>query len=888
MCARSAVEASPQDGKAPLPTSAAKSDPFADWIAELSSDQYSQRLRAARELWSAGSAAVKPLTNRLKFADRDESLRINNVLALINSKLSPDIPDEIAVVAARFSNVKYYERYELAAQLMLQGYDDLLIHLVESLPFDEQLATISDENWMGTLTEIAVQQSNWDRLDRLFSLDSVQILMPHRTVCFFLDRGLIDQKIVELQSSLAEKDASSSDRESVGRRKLILLHLLAAVGRESEIEPLLANEAEGSDVTVSYRALQRRQSTWQQLADRLRSANAAESNSLKTELGPIGEMLVYRWADQPELCHERLTTLLDDAALTKLTKTNALIASLSQPIGEPYLAELSKANTFALMCWQGRIDDAFRFIGLPAEIEQRNKWFDRQIRNMKSLYLKFERTGDDETDLHFQDQFDLLQSIATQLGSLGLTREASYWLQKIAAAFATADYRGHQSRQRIVQALVGIGCYREARELVVSSDSDDVTDLIETLYPHTENSLVAFWNEQLTAEFPDLAERIARIDDMLPFSNPSNIAQRPKFDVESLLSYAFKQPEQAGNLKRVAETCRLNDRDDLAEALLQDAIAQFDSDAIGTAAQAAFEHDDVQRAAQLYELAWKNRLDSNTAFRCFACYLKLGQTETADKYWQRAIYCGVRDVDWYDVPLELFGQFDPASTQKLTHLLQACRLDSQPPPELLKVLTHVSAVDLRDQQTRQLQDRLLSFVGEGEPSRYSLYIADSACEIDADRVVAKIESGEIPQAVEIARQIMAFSPVNTAALERILPKLRAAGATAEADALMKQFEDAIFAILRQYPDASLYLNNYGWLCALNDYHLGVAREFSQKTVDADPINPSYLDTLAEIEFRLGHVAHAVELSQKCVKIDGDNDSYRRQLDRFRQALNAAK
>ncbi|MEM7782407.1 MAG: hypothetical protein AAF623_03570, partial [Planctomycetota bacterium] len=60
------------------------------------------------------------------------------------------------------------------------------------------------------------------------------------------------------------------------------------------------------------------------------------------------------------------------------------------------------------------------------------------------------------------------------------------------------------------------------------------------------------------------------------------------------------------------------------------------------------------------------------------------------------------------------------------------------------------------------------------------------------------------------------------------------------------------------------------------------KRHAEKAVRARPNNSSYLDTLAEINFLLGDRDQAIELIQKCIRIDPSKIHYRNQLKRFSQ------
>ncbi len=76
---------------------------------------------------------------------------------------------------------------------------------------------------------------------------------------------------------------------------------------------------------------------------------------------------------------------------------------------------------------------------------------------------------------------------------------------------------------------------------------------------------------------------------------------------------------------------------------------------------------------------------------------------------------------------------------------------------------------------------------------------------------------------------------------------------------MKRFEesDSLYEeALRLDPANSLVLNNYAYSLAERNVQLERALAMSRKAVDADPANPSYLDTIGWIYYRLGNYQEA--------------------------------
>jgi predicted Zn-dependent protease len=68
-----------------------------------------------------------------------------------------------------------------------------------------------------------------------------------------------------------------------------------------------------------------------------------------------------------------------------------------------------------------------------------------------------------------------------------------------------------------------------------------------------------------------------------------------------------------------------------------------------------------------------------------------------------------------------------------------------------------------------------------------------------------------------------------------------------------------------------------------DYKLETALNWSARAVELSPTSAVYLDTLAEIQFRMGNVTQAIESMRGCIKLDPRGSHYRANLVRFRAA-----
>ncbi len=88
------------------------------------------------------------------------------------------------------------------------------------------------------------------------------------------------------------------------------------------------------------------------------------------------------------------------------------------------------------------------------------------------------------------------------------------------------------------------------------------------------------------------------------------------------------------------------------------------------------------------------------------------------------------------------------------------------------------------------------------------------------------------------------------------------------------------ALSRGERDASV-LNGLAWSCASNSIFLDEALQAAERAARAEPKNVDILDTLAEVHFRKGNAAKAIEVETRAAKIDPKSQYLKDQIARFR-------
>ncbi|MBI5475197.1 MAG: DUF1028 domain-containing protein [Ignavibacteriales bacterium] len=94
--------------------------------------------------------------------------------------------------------------------------------------------------------------------------------------------------------------------------------------------------------------------------------------------------------------------------------------------------------------------------------------------------------------------------------------------------------------------------------------------------------------------------------------------------------------------------------------------------------------------------------------------------------------------------------------------------------------------------------------------------------------------------------------------------------------------------LRNRPDDPKLLNEIAWLLATNDIDKMQALELAKRAVRLLPSDLNILETLAECHYQLQHYDEAIAIQSELVAKDPSNDSFWKQLQKFKEAKSTLK
>ena len=174
--------------------------------------------------------------------------------------------------------------------------------------------------------------------------------------------------------------------------------------------------------------------------------------------------------------------------------------------------------------------------------------------------------------------------------------------------------------------------------------------------------------------------------------------------------------------------------------------------------------------------------------------------------------------------------------------------------------------------------RSLNLFKQGENAAWSVYYQNSGT-----FALKAIADGDQESADFWIRMAFRLSPMNIDYPIDVLPFADKKFPKEIVDAWFELYLNRMLAKIAENPDDATNLNNTAWLCACCNRSLDKAKELATLAVEKDR-SPTYIDTLAEVEFRLGNMEKALELSLLGREMDPRDDQHRKQIRRFGRAI----
>jgi tetratricopeptide (TPR) repeat protein len=198
-------------------------------------------------------------------------------------------------------------------------------------------------------------------------------------------------------------------------------------------------------------------------------------------------------------------------------------------------------------------------------------------------------------------------------------------------------------------------------------------------------------------------------------------------------------------------------------------------------------------------------------------------------------------------------------------------------PQLKRDDAEIFLQKIVDDDRRHLLSRLAVFPERTFEMQFSLLAVEMLHRVSAQQAILDEDYERADLAV---RACHAANPDQIDTPIELIQSATEVFGTEKTNRWVERYAASLEDHLTRWPDDTLVGNNLAWLYANVEYRLDRALELSRHVAEILPEDSVYLDTLAEVEFRLGNVDKAIEISSKCRQLSPLEKHHRNQLHRF--------
>ncbi|MCA9175317.1 MAG: hypothetical protein KDB14_12610 [Planctomycetales bacterium] len=813
-------------------------------VTQLSSDRFLDRERAAHALWSAGQAAIEPLQLLVRRGgDREAVARAEELLELLRYGVTPDTPPELRQQVEQFRKGNRAVRQQVLQEVHDRGDLELMVRLIGSVqPEAEQDAVLqAAEPLLVGAVRREMFQGNWGRAESLLETVSRTERGRRHWLAFHLARGTLP---AQLQTWLAKP------ADTPGRAVTLSLLQRANGNLEESLKwAKLANDPFLVDSLLIE--LER----WEELSDRGEITVAPSALSTTEQFGFMS--LIHQWAGRPERQREVVEKAL---AMAKGTNGNEQFAAIEvvlvnerQQEGLALLKANSALKAFFLYSNRSQYAEALELAEVAEPTEQ------ACAARLRRTVEAIREGGKDRTDLAMAIELALL---ADSLGWKKLSDE-------------TFDSLGEVAKDASLRYTVLSGMVRSGRRAMAFRHAES-TRFRTTLFGDRSTE-ATIWMEVLRGLDPEapLEQIWQRIDDAL-----EGRGEAPEWlDWESLERTARGRP--AGDLwwtMALAAAAR-------ADTARADRYFRGATDKNYLAAWRDYgdflrEQKQCAAAAEAYARSAKNKLSAADTYLAGACWKRAGEVKRGEELCELGLLLPLGEGH-REMGAEL------SDREETEGALEAWRRDlrtlaPRDTDHFNAALQLGDALAEQDAATsaRMWRRQLLNIMKGGVTFTSTVSYLRLPCMILRQDARVAVARGDLEQAKRCLARCAALMPHRITVPEELVPELRRAGHAELSDWLYEVYREQMQQAVDKYPHCALLLNNFAWMAARCHRDLEAAKGHSQRAVSLEPDSATYLDTLAEIEYRLGSRDEALRLMRKCLELDPKEPHFRRQLQRF--------
>lgn len=872
-------------GAAPASRPAADGPPDPQEIARavrrLGDDSYRIREAAGEFLWRAGRAAEPALRRALDSSDAEIVARARDILEKFRYGIYPDTPAEVLALIERFRTANLSARQEIIQQLLRRGGAavDTALALMEARdrPADRAPLRRVVAKEAGSVVAALLTDRRYAQARRVLRLcgEATGGSAARDFAAFLLVGGGLDAAVADY--------AARKELTPGAARVLAMLH------RARGDLAAAADAARRADDPALLERILHEQGAWAQLAQR------RAGRTPRTSIEQLGYLAAYHrlagnrsgleavlkaiagWGRRPSAGGEAFyawyaaeAMLLND----RPAEAAAMLRAHHSPQRAAEILALLDRYDEALALLSGKgvtagqrvyvlIDRAKLLWRLGRRDEARRQLAELTRETLRALRDAREAGGDEQAR---KRRFGWLIGLVGARRDLGRMTEAA---AAVESALPLAD--DQRERSRLVRAAFGAS--RRDR-------AEAWWQVLRHLEPGAEPAAALKTIDGLLSGRVPAAKAAAWVDRVLSGRGGARPPLHHRRDVLAALAETCT----ARGLAERAVRCRRG----VLEAGARPAGESADDD-WAALANALADKKAWTDAAACYRKAWDLDGDRPAALYLWGWSLaQAGQRERGERLMDQASLRALGDgAKRYALvaTMRRLGH-DARARHEVNRLVRTAELDSREVNRCLR--SWPDEIDGAPDKATLLERSRLLCLRQSTAFVKVRYYLTSAVAVHAARAQAHVAAGRWKAAVGEADECLRLMPGNTDAGIDIVTALDARGRRGEAEGLFARYHERSRKLCAAYPQSGAFHNRTAWLAARCKRELDAALDHARRAVRLAPEAHAHLDTLAEVHFVRGDVDRAVELMEKCLQAAPRHGWYRKQIERFRAAQEAAR
>ena len=825
----------------------------ADWVKDLSDDQFRIREFATKKIWEIGDAALSDLQTAVQTGDPETAYRARELVRKIELHLTPDTDPEVMKLVERYSKASTDDKQALLEQMERKRAWRQILKLFANEKNPELLKRVQS-----SMVVVAVRAARESLINgdsdgareylEMAPADSSGLMA---LADFHRSQGTLE---AELKRAKTLKGVNSNAWQ---------LALYLASGNVEAARDA-ANAAGETRISAAMSVLLGDPIPW--MLGNLTNADGSEIHK------PYTELAVKRWRGKKLLASDLeplVKALASSSPKTRAAAINSLFLLGEPGLAEPAYIKIAPSVGFGYFDLLERIPEALKSFGLDPENPNYSEWVEKRVARMVDEDGEEARPSSAATT-------DLIL-MAGFMDRRGMSEQFDAAFMKPMLKFAEKNEKtfteflgvmlGNRRRFSGAPDMGKRIGYEWAAE-----DGGRWDDLLSAVFGEDEE-ITKVWD--WLADLDPEASRIDRFDALLALSG---MGTDPLSLREKWLSMAWKavdaKPENerkallenlylAASLSPdVSNTLKLWDRypeKDRDELFTNSCISELTIGGRWDEA-AKFFLDQIERIA-------KFKLDPSPAIHASAaaCLRKAGKNEQAavQDEWVEKLALG-RDA--YNIAIGYQIGDDYARAQEW--FSRAVKQENPGPNGEYAAALEEYGVNLLENgkwkdaaavfEVKAHMDASLSADLLGPSEKLKLRLQS-----DLGRALANLKTDRAASLALLGHVYQMFPGDGTLA-DFFFPSIRKMGLIKEHDAWFKTSWDRMNQVAKEFPGSSNTLNTTGWLAARATRNLDQAEELLDRALALKPDESSYLDTMAEIQFCKGRREKALEWSSKAL------------------------